>query len=257
MHSIDEYERFGFHHAEIVGFLAAHNIPIDLGDEMPIDLGDKVVGVAASSKPFPEWKRIMSLEPSLTVGDWVSALIDVDPYESGFLSDSVQADFRRYENLLRGAISRKELPATEGVNERNEKTWRIAADALQAWCEAKGIAYPLPQAPAVPHAKKPVPVMPQPPLGRWPWGDHSTRALGLLADAAKQWWSTYDPEDPGTAPTNSAVIEYLTAKGVSVKLADSIASILRADDLPTGRRKGSADMGIPLSAPAATPFLRP
>lgn len=249
MHSIDEYERFGFRPVEIVGLLAAHNIPIDLGD--------KVASEVVRSKPFPEWKRIMSLEPSLTIDDWVSALIDVDPYESGFLSDSVQADFQRYENLLHGAISRKELPATEGVNERNEKTWRIAADALQAWCEAKGIAYPLPRAPAMPHAKKPVPVMPQPPVGRWPWGDHSTRALELLADAAKQWWSTYDPEDPGTAPTNSAVIEYLTAKGVSVKLADSIASILRADDLPTGRRKGSADMGIPLSAPAATPFLRP
>lgn len=249
MHSIDEYERFGFHPAEIAGFLAAHSIPIDLGD--------KAVGEATPSKPVPEWKRIMSLEPSLTVGDWVSALIGVDPYENGFLPDGVQADFQRYEDLLHGAISRGELPATESTTKRNEKTWRIAAQTLHAWCAATGIAYPLPSVPAAPDATKPVPAPPQSLVGRWPWGDHSTKALELLADAAKQWWSTYDPEDPGTAPTNSAVIEYLTAKGVSVKLADSIASILRADDLPTGRRKGNPDMGIPLSASAAAPFLRP
>ncbi|RDD83731.1 hypothetical protein DVJ77_00895 [Dyella tabacisoli] len=64
--------------------------------------------------------------------------------------------------------------------------------------------------------------------------------MELLADAATQWWSTYDPDEPNTAPTNNAVIEYLTSIGASTKLADSIASILRADDLRTGRRKGGA-----------------
>jgi hypothetical protein len=76
---------------------------------------------------------------------------------------------------------------------------------------------------------------------RWPWGDHSTRRLELLADAAKQFWSTYDPEQSSTAPTNKDVADYLVSKGESRSLADAIASILRADDVQPGRRKVSAD----------------
>ena len=229
-HTIDEYERFGFRPAEILNLLNFHRIPIDLGGE--------IAGEPEQGKRFPEWKRIMSLEPSLSLSDCVFALIGVDPYDSEFLPDTMQADFRRYEDLLHRAIERGELPATDGTTKRNEQTWQIAAQALQAWCEAKGITYPLPT--SVP-ATNPSPMLVQPLAGRWPWGDHSTKALDLLADAAKQWWSTYDPDEPNTAPTNNAVIEYLTAKGASTKLADSIASILRADDLRTGRRKGSAD----------------
>jgi hypothetical protein len=73
--------------------------------------------------------------------------------------------------------------------------------------------------------------------GRWPWGDHHTKALGHLETAARQWWSSFDPEQPDTAPTNKDVSEWLIDKlGLSEKMADAIASILRADDLKPGRR---------------------
>lgn len=74
--------------------------------------------------------------------------------------------------------------------------------------------------------------------GRWPWGDHSTKLLEALADAARQQWSTYDPEQPGTAPTNKEVREYLQKDhGVKPTMAKAMATILRADGLQTGRRK--------------------
>ena len=229
-HTIDEYERIGFRPTEILGLFDSHGIPFDLGAESADDTPPPAA--------FPEWKRVMSWEPSLPLSDWVFAIINIDPYESGYLPDDLQSDFSRYEDLLRRAIARRELAATETTTKRNEKTWQIPAQAFHAWCEAKGMTYPLPQ-----HEQTTLPttIPLQASAERWPWGNHTTKALELLADAAKQWWSTYDPDDPSTAPTNKEVIEYVTAKGESTKLADSIASILRADDLRTGRRKGSAD----------------
>lgn len=71
----------------------------------------------------------------------------------------------------------------------------------------------------------------------WPWGEHHTQLLGHLDAAAREWWSTYDPADPATAPTSEMVAGWLHAeRGVSREKAKAIASILRPDDLRTGRR---------------------
>lgn len=74
--------------------------------------------------------------------------------------------------------------------------------------------------------------------GYWPWGDHHTEALGHLEAAASRFWSNYDPADTGSANTNATVSEWLqTERKVSRTMADAIASMLRADGLPTGPRK--------------------
>jgi hypothetical protein len=77
------------------------------------------------------------------------------------------------------------------------------------------------------------------PLGRWPWGNHHTEPLGHLEAAARRYWGeNYDPSDASTAPINATVSEWLqTERKVSKTMADSIASLLRADGLPTGPRK--------------------
>lgn len=73
---------------------------------------------------------------------------------------------------------------------------------------------------------------------KWPWGAHETQALRYLEAAAKQWWPRYDPADPTTAHTNEEVAGWLIKEhGVSERLAKSIASILRADGLPSGPRR--------------------
>ena len=77
-----------------------------------------------------------------------------------------------------------------------------------------------------------------PALGRWPWGDHDTKLLRHLAAAAHEWWSTYDPDNPSTAPTNADVSGWLIDKHkVSKRMAEAMAQILRANGLPGGRRR--------------------
>jgi len=72
---------------------------------------------------------------------------------------------------------------------------------------------------------------------RWPWGDHHTEYLGLLEATAKRYWVKFDPSDPSTAPTNNTVIEWLMGEcKVSKSKANAIASMLRANGLPTGPR---------------------
>jgi hypothetical protein len=55
--------------------------------------------------------------------------------------------------------------------------------------------------------------------------------------AAERLWRNYDPAEADTAPTNQQVIDYLTKEGVTERMAKAIATILRADGLPTGPRK--------------------
>lgn len=71
----------------------------------------------------------------------------------------------------------------------------------------------------------------------WPWGRHETDLLRKLAGAAQRFWSNYDPTDPGTAPTNQQIIDWLKGQGVAQRTAEVMATILRADGLPTGPRK--------------------
>ncbi len=77
---------------------------------------------------------------------------------------------------------------------------------------------------------------------QWPWGAHETKLLRQLALAAEKWWKNYDPSQPDTAPTNEAVSEWLQSEqGVSKSLADRFATILRADDLPSGPRRSAGE----------------
>jgi hypothetical protein len=73
--------------------------------------------------------------------------------------------------------------------------------------------------------------------GRWPWGEYETKLLRELAAAAEKFWKLYDPADATTAPTNQNIVEWLEARGVAGRNANVMATILRADNLPTGPRK--------------------
>ncbi len=72
---------------------------------------------------------------------------------------------------------------------------------------------------------------------KWPWGSHETELLRHLAAAANKFWKNYDKEDDTTAPKNEDVVEYLKTRKVSERTAEIMATILRADGLPTGPRK--------------------
>ncbi|QLP99025.1 MAG: hypothetical protein HZY78_00645 [Burkholderiaceae bacterium] len=64
-----------------------------------------------------------------------------------------------------------------------------------------------------------------------------TNLLRKMAEANEKFWRLYDPADPSTAPTNEQVVAHLKRQGVSQRIAEAIATILRAEDLPTGPRK--------------------
>lgn len=74
-------------------------------------------------------------------------------------------------------------------------------------------------------------------IKKWPWGNHETELLRHLSAAAEKFWTLYDPEDITTAPTNEQVTEWLVSEGVSKRIAEAIAQILRTDGLRTGPRK--------------------
>jgi hypothetical protein len=73
--------------------------------------------------------------------------------------------------------------------------------------------------------------------GGWPWGSYETELLRKLAEAGEEFWRRYDPTDSTTAPTNKMVEEWLIRKGVASRIAESMATILRADGLRPGPRK--------------------
>ena len=76
------------------------------------------------------------------------------------------------------------------------------------------------------------------PSSHWPWGNHHTATLGHLEAAARHFWTLYDPDDIGTAPTNEMVASWLQdERGISKEKARAIASMLRPDGLPTGPRR--------------------
>lgn len=66
---------------------------------------------------------------------------------------------------------------------------------------------------------------------------HKTMLLKELLNAANKFWANYDPTDKATAPTNKMVTDWLVKeRGVSVRVAENMAQILRADNLPIGRK---------------------
>lgn len=71
----------------------------------------------------------------------------------------------------------------------------------------------------------------------WPWGDYENKNLRLLASAIGQFWEHADEAQPGDAPENGTVVSWLRQEGATVGVATRIASIIRADWAPEGRRR--------------------
>ncbi len=110
---------------------------------------------------------------------------------------------------------------------------------FRAWGESLPAPFTFPEsfpkASALPEA---VLSEPTKPAGmRWPWGEHETELLRHLAAAGERFWKRYDPADPTTAPTNQVVADWLKGRGVAERNAQVMATLLRADSLPTGPRK--------------------
>lgn len=179
------------------------------------------------------WKQVKTIK----LWHVVALACDLDPFQF-MVFDLPRLDrvFSRppenFEDLLSlaksslggGSILRPIQICPDGI-EQTEMT----PSNFGAW--AKSIRYALP-------AEFPWQDDPVLPLSReWPWGTYETESLRKLAAAANRFWRNYDPRDPGTAPTNKDVSDWLVENGVANRTAEIMATILRADGLPTGPRK--------------------
>lgn len=77
--------------------------------------------------------------------------------------------------------------------------------------------------------------------GRWPWGTYETKLLRLLAEAAQEHWTSYDPSLPATAPPSVDVQAWLIKRGASIRVAEVMAQILRPNDLKAGPHNNPGD----------------
>ncbi|MFB5173299.1 hypothetical protein AAIO65_12065 [Erwinia amylovora] len=67
--------------------------------------------------------------------------------------------------------------------------------------------------------------------------EHQSEGLEYVRDAIRELWSTYDEDDPQTAPKKDEVINYLRERGAGVNMADAVNLILRPGKLQgIGRR---------------------
>ncbi|WNN45445.1 hypothetical protein [Winslowiella toletana] len=67
--------------------------------------------------------------------------------------------------------------------------------------------------------------------------NHHSEGLEFVQDAIKELWSTYDEDNPQTAPTKNEVIDYLTERGAGKNMADAVNLVLRPSHLQgIGRR---------------------
>lgn len=61
---------------------------------------------------------------------------------------------------------------------------------------------------------------------------HKSDGLDYVDMAIKQLWSTFDIDDPNTAPTQKEVMDYLLKQGATQNMAKAVNLILRPRDLP-------------------------
>lgn len=71
----------------------------------------------------------------------------------------------------------------------------------------------------------------------WPWGVYENKNLRLLASAIGKFWEHANEAQPDEAPENGTVVSWLKQEGATAGVATKIASIIRADWAPEGRRR--------------------
>ncbi|MFM0141284.1 hypothetical protein [Paraburkholderia sp. RL18-085-BIA-A] len=205
---------------------------------------------AAEADRRPNWNRWAHISEA-TIRELVSLSENIDPdkveWGRGAEFGTAPAESQSFNDRLfvaaRNAGIGKPLAIVSGPSENPTIDATIMVEEFVAWAAKNRWRLPAalveffgeynpPYDPYwdSPSASRSVP-------SKWPWGDHDTRLLRQMDAAAQKFWSLYDPADPSTAPTNKDVVEWLVTQKVTERTAEAMATILRANDLPAGRRK--------------------
>lgn len=62
---------------------------------------------------------------------------------------------------------------------------------------------------------------------------HKSEGLEFVEEAIRHFWSTYDEDDPNTAPRKGEIVEYLKSRGASGRLSEAVDLILRPTTMRT------------------------
>jgi hypothetical protein len=89
--------------------------------------------------------------------------------------------------------------------------------------ELAAVLAPPPSPPPTPTTTPPLPSTPEP------------QNMRLAKEAAAKFYANVDESDPSTYPTNETVVAWLKLKGLSNRLAQSVATLIRPENAPKGR----------------------
>jgi hypothetical protein len=185
---------------------------------------------------LPDWNDWKQLK-AIKLWHAVALACDLDPgqftiFDSPRLDrmfSQLPAKFETLLSLAKNSLGGGSILKPIQICPDNIEETEVVPANFGAW--AKSINYPLPEE----FPWQDAAVLP---LSRdWPWGNYETDLLRHLAAAANRFWRNYDPSDPSTAPTNKEVVNWLVEQRVANRTAEIIATILRADGLPSGPRK--------------------
>ena len=142
--SLSDFQRIGFHQAEIFPFLEQHGLKV----------GEAEAPCAPRYKNMP-WKEIMSLSPFFTEEEVAAAFSGIDITSNSFLSDEEEANLSTWRTVVcRAILSTGADALVASVDECNldgsPKSWSITPDNLAAWCAVKNHPYPLPNRQTLP-----------------------------------------------------------------------------------------------------------
>ena len=143
--------------------------------------------------------------------------------KAGQLQNSITDNFDHPSSIER-------LDQSAHITPFRPALWEVSLPQYAAW--AISIRWPIPDELAE--------VAGAAPVSQWPWGDYTTKRLDLIAAAVNEFWA--HRVDADLPPRNEDVEQWLIENhGVAQTTAKAIATIIRADGLPTGRRADAKD----------------
>lgn len=183
----------------------------------------------------PDWMKWKSDEKA-KLWHAVALACDLDPVNFGFFDlDKLRPTLSLgypaiFVNLLKLAINDLGSNSLLGpANMADLEGTEVELSKFSAWLRTVGHKPPV-EFPWVPDE------MPSS-NHAWPWGKYETQLLAKLALAADHFWKDYDP-DSANPPKQWDVVDWLMTHGVPSKnMAEAIATILRADGLPTRSKR--------------------
>lgn len=196
----------------------------------PFDVGTLA---EAKSQQFPRWKN--ALAHSLAI---VSAI------RQGLISPVVCCAWVLDNDYGWGAV---QIKPSDRFQEISPAHTIITRASLVNWIAIEKVQFtrPRPQQVAPTSARQPpvpITIEDKPETLTLSYHGHKSEGLEFVADAIKQLWSTYDPDDPNTAPTRDVVVDYLRSKGAGANMADAVNLILRPRNL---RKTGLKNNKVP------------